>query len=60
MALKFTKKQVVKIVGALSILSISFGIVFGLAAIDSTSKYIDFDHPKYTYSYFDATPQKTI
>jgi hypothetical protein len=56
--MKIRRKTIVKLSGAISALIVSFGIVFGLAAFGNTGN-VDFDHPKDTISYFDATPQKT-
>jgi hypothetical protein len=56
--MKIRKKTIVKLSGTISALIVSFGIVFGLAAFGSTSN-VDFDHPKDTISYYEATPQKT-
>jgi hypothetical protein len=57
--MKIHKPVFLKLVCALSALTGSFGLVFGLAALNNTSLFVDFDHPTNTISYFDETPQET-
>jgi hypothetical protein len=57
--MKIHKSTLMKLGGALTALIGSFGLVFGLAAFDHTSLFVNFDHPNDIESYFDATPQKT-